>query len=404
MRPVVSINENPGMKFMRTFFAIIISLVSLQAFSQNIDITRQWRLNIGDTLNWASSSYDDSHWKLIEEINRFEAEGFSNFQDFGWARKTFFIPSTMKEATDKVGYFYVSLGRIFDADEVFFNGKLVGSSGTMPPDGKLVERGKRIYKVPGSNILWDKENLIAIRVFSNFRNGGLQGEHCAIIIPSEEIFHLSQKAIPSFPLENSQQSYEAVTSLAHSQELEIRDSVGLVLKISLPKDASVFYNRKYIGKSNLTGEQSFFVPALFISSDNKDKITVYLDSRDALKNILFAAPRFEIASANAFNLMQVSNLNIKKGSLKGNSSLTASVKVFNSTNVDFTGKLTLAFVTDISNVQQSASQSIHLDKLQKKEFDFVLKPNFFGVYELNYILERGDGEKITGTLAKGERF
>ncbi len=388
---------------MKRYFAIIATFFSMQTFSQTIDITRQWRLNIGDTLGWANISYDDSHWKVIEEINRFEARGFSNFQDFGWARKKLFIPTTMKEAADKAGYFYLSLGKIFDADQVFFNGKLVGSSGSMPPADKLVVRGKRIYKVPANDIRWDKENLIAVRVFSNFRNGGLQGDRCQIIIPSDEVFHLTQKVIPLFPLEKSQQSYEALTNVSASRKQEAKDAGGLALRIILPKDASVFYNGNYVGKANLPAEQTFFIPASYISPNDKDKITVYLNSSDALENILFADPHFESVPGNAFNLMQVSNLKIKNGSLNNNSVVNASVKVFNSTNADVSGTLTLAFVTDISNVQQSASQTIHLDKLQNKEFEFALTPNFSGVYELNYILERADGEKITGTLTKGQR-
>src|ERR1051326_1382817 len=137
---------------MKRYFAIIGLLFSLKSFSQSIDITRQWQMNIGDSLDWANVSYNDSHWKAVEEMNRFETRGFHDFQDFGWIRKKIIFSSGMKAAADKAGYFYISLGKIYDADQVFFNGKLAGQSGTMPPAGKLVERGWRIYKVAAKDI------------------------------------------------------------------------------------------------------------------------------------------------------------------------------------------------------------------------------------------------------------
>ena len=178
---------------------IIGLLFSLKSYSQSIDISKNWLISIGDTLDWANSSYNDNHWKTMENIGAFEDSGFPNFQNFGWVRKKVVIPSSLKDPAEKYGYFYLSLGRINDADQTFFNGKLVGQMGSMPPDSIDVDRGKRIYKVAVKEILWDKENQIAVRIFSNFHNGGLWDENFNIIIPSENIFHVTEKNIPGFP-------------------------------------------------------------------------------------------------------------------------------------------------------------------------------------------------------------
>jgi len=389
---------------MKTFFVVIGLVFCGKGFSQAIDITKQWRLNIGDSSDWRNPSYNDGHWKMVDDINRFEARGLHDFHDFGWARKKVIFPSSMKAAAQKAGFFYLSLGRIYDADQVYFNGKLDGESGGMPPADKLVNRKKRIYMVPADGILWDKENVIAVRVFSNFHNGGLQGDPCTIIVPSENVFHLTRNAISSFPLEENKEAYEALVTIDAAQKKQAEKDSGLLMKIELPKDAPIFYNGKLIGITNEAGQQSFFVPASFISKDINDKLTVYIEKIDNTANpIVLSSAVFSPISGNHFNLMQVSDLKIKKGSLNGSVPVTASVKILNTTNKDFDGKLTLSLVTDIGNVQQTSSKAVHLNKLQNKEVEFMLTPKFSGPYELNYVLQNEIGEKITGTLAKGDK-
>jgi hypothetical protein len=388
---------------MKRYFAVIGLLFSLKSFSQSIEISKGWQMNIGDSSEWAATSYNDSHWKTINNISPFERNGFPDFQNFGWMRKKVVLTSGMKAAADKAGYFYLSLGKIYDADQVYFNGNLAGQSGGIPPAENIVVRDRRIYKIAAKDILWNKENLIAVRVFANFHNGGLQGEACNIIIPSENIFHVTGKVIPSFPLPRGQQAYEALVDVALPNKEKILKERGGIVKLKLPKGASVFYNDKFIGAINFSGEQSLFIPACFISWEKPDKITVYLNSKDALENILFSTPIISALQGNNFNLMQVANLKVKKGSFKDDSPVTLIVQVINSTTTDFDGRLTLALATDINNMQQSSSQLLHLNRLQEKEVEFTLTPNFSGVYQVNYILQNEAGEKITGTLAKGER-
>jgi hypothetical protein len=390
---------------MYRLITIIGLFFSLKSYSQSIDISKNWLINIGDTIGWASVSYNDNHWKTTESIGPFERNGFPNFQNFGWVRKKVLIPSTLKDSAEKYGYFYLTLGKINDADQTFFNGKLVGQTGSMPPDSIAVDRGQRIYKVDVKDILWDKENQIAVRIFSNFHNGGLWSENFDIIIPSENVFHLTKKNISGFPLPKNQQSFEASTRVNISYKEEALKAGGLSLKLNLPEQASVFYNDKYIGKTGFSGEHLFFVPASFISWGNPNKVTVYLDDDDALEKILFNTPTLDTIQGNGFNFIQVSNFKIKKGSFDSNSPITVSVEVFNTTNIVFEGSLSLVLTTDINKIQQSSSHPLRLNKMESKELEFVLIPNFSGVYQVNYTLRKNDtGQKITGTLIKGEKL
>jgi hypothetical protein len=385
------------------FILIAAVFFSLKSFSQSIDISKNWLVTIGDTSNWSGNSYDDTHWKRSEKAQPFEQSGFEKFKNFGWVRKKIVIPSSLKDSAEKYGYFFIALGRINDADQTFFNGKLVGQMGGMPPAHIQVDRGMRVYKVDVKEIFWDKENLIAVRIFSNFHNGGLWDENFYIIIPSENIFHLSQKIIPGFVLEKGQQSYEASTKADISLKREALKEGGLALQLILPVQSSVFYNGEYIGKSGFAGLQSFFVPASFIAWDHPDKITIYTNDSSTTK-ILFSTPRFGTIPGNGFYLMQVLDFKIKKGSFNSHLPVHVSAKVFNTTNTTFDGVLTLTLSTDINSIQQSSSHLLHLNLMESKEIDFTLIPNFSGVYQVNYILLKNDtGQKIMGTLKKGEK-
>ncbi|MFD2144488.1 hypothetical protein [Mucilaginibacter antarcticus] len=66
---------------------------------------------------------------------------------------------------------------IDDNDEVFLNGQLIAKYGGR--NGGMQERhyGKRMYKIPANHpaILWDKENVLAVRIFDTSGDGGLYG-------------------------------------------------------------------------------------------------------------------------------------------------------------------------------------------------------------------------------------
>jgi len=94
---------------MYRYILIIGLLFHIKSYSQYIDISKNWLINVGDTLEWAGSSFNDSNWKTIDTIGLFERNGFPDFDDFGWVRKKVVIPSSLKNSAEKYGYFYLSL-------------------------------------------------------------------------------------------------------------------------------------------------------------------------------------------------------------------------------------------------------------------------------------------------------
>lgn len=119
--------------------------------------------NAIDSKNWHTPGYDDSDWsKIAAPANSFPA----GTDGVGWYRYSVVLPAewTGRELT-------LSLGAIDDADETFFNGTRVGSTGSDVPSHWQAARS---YTVPGTLVKAGR-NVIAIRVSDFFGEGGLQG-------------------------------------------------------------------------------------------------------------------------------------------------------------------------------------------------------------------------------------
>jgi alpha-galactosidase len=48
-------------------------------------ISKGWKLAIGDSVQWASPTYNDQHWQQPLDEN-WERQGHPNYDGFGWYR------------------------------------------------------------------------------------------------------------------------------------------------------------------------------------------------------------------------------------------------------------------------------------------------------------------------------
>lgn len=136
--------------------------------AQVINLAGSWKFHIGDRQVWASKDYNDDEWEYIVAPSPWEDEGFNGYDGFAWYRKKF--DGRELSRTDN---YYLNLGYIDDADEVFLNGYLIGFSGYMPPKFKTAYNKERQYVIPNSMIDFNGENTIAIRVFDVTLGGGI---------------------------------------------------------------------------------------------------------------------------------------------------------------------------------------------------------------------------------------
>jgi len=158
--------------FLFNGIAILLLIIFPSAYikAQNrLDLTGSWKFNIGDNMEWAKPGFNDKSWDKIRVGVNWEEQGFHGYDGFGWYRISVPIPLA-KFTIDED--FYLHLGRIDDADEVYFNGQLIGKTGSLPPHYSAAYDRLRVYYIP-KEIIKDGGNLIAVRVYDDGGEGGI---------------------------------------------------------------------------------------------------------------------------------------------------------------------------------------------------------------------------------------
>lgn len=128
-----------------------------------------WLCKEGDDMAWKSPEYDDSAWRKIELPSTWKHS--SNNGSFYWYRKGIKIPTSLKGKK-----IIINAGLIYDSDETYLNGKLIGSTGTMPPKYSSAWNFYREYEVNPDLINYGGKNIIAIRAYNGADNAGIWGD------------------------------------------------------------------------------------------------------------------------------------------------------------------------------------------------------------------------------------
>ncbi len=163
---------------MRTFFLSLILFVCYYAVSAQQQITMpEARFKTGDNKNYSLFSLDDSKWQTLKTSEAWDEQGYKDYDGYGWYRIHVAIPSSLKSSSFWKDSLRINLAKIDDADEVYFNGVLIGKDGSFPnePGGYVTKWNEPREFHLGTNdslIHWDAENIIAIKVYDG---GGLGG-------------------------------------------------------------------------------------------------------------------------------------------------------------------------------------------------------------------------------------
>jgi len=121
-----------------------------------------------DNPAYSSPDYDDSRWQSISVPGSWQAQSIKPKRGIGWYRIHCVIPAAFKNIDPAI-----LLGRIGDADEVFFNGLRIGSEGSTSEQFIEASKIQRLYKVPREHIRFDSDNVIAVRVLNTYLYGGI---------------------------------------------------------------------------------------------------------------------------------------------------------------------------------------------------------------------------------------
>jgi hypothetical protein len=154
----------------RTLFILLLAAASATAQDWKVlaDLRGKWKFSIGDEPKRSGKNFDDSRWETITAPAAWEDEGFPGYDGYAWYRKHFRADGAWKGKT-----LYLHCGVVDDVDDVYLNGRLIGSTGSFPPDYSTAYSVERIYPVPWDDIVPDGDNVIAVRVYDAELSGGI---------------------------------------------------------------------------------------------------------------------------------------------------------------------------------------------------------------------------------------
>lgn len=167
---------------MKLFYIIPLLLCSSLLYAQpqpSITLKKAF-FHAGDDMLWSQPEHPDKDWQLIDPSLNWDKQGHAELDGFGWYRFHFTLPVSLKSKSWWPDSLRFWLAKADDADEVFLNGRLVSKTGRFPADpGGYSTRWdtERQFNLAEDDPLlrWDKENVLAIRVYDGGGLGGLFG-------------------------------------------------------------------------------------------------------------------------------------------------------------------------------------------------------------------------------------
>jgi hypothetical protein len=140
-----------------------LSIVTIDGLGKGtVELFEPWRFHIGDDVRWAQPSINDTPgqdgWETILPDRPWGAQSHYAYTGFAWYR----LNLRVTPAPDVKTGFQLLLPNLQDACEVYWNGKLVGRYGTLPPHPSW----PAVY-VPAAFTLPDfQSGTLAIRVWN----------------------------------------------------------------------------------------------------------------------------------------------------------------------------------------------------------------------------------------------
>ena len=135
-------------------------LSSYRDWAGQIKLNGFWQFHTGDDPRWASPSFDDSAGnRSIVQQTLGAARGIPGYTGFAWYRRHLEI--SLASGTNTT--YALLIPPVDDAYEVYWNGKLIGGYGKLPPAAALVLRPlSHAFAVPSP-----ESGTIAIRVWKS---------------------------------------------------------------------------------------------------------------------------------------------------------------------------------------------------------------------------------------------
>lgn len=269
---------------------LFLSAIRLSAQEETIKLNGPWKFIQGDNMEYAAPAFNDSQWKPILVDRIWESQGYDPYDGYAWYRVKVFIPSSLKNKAYLKDSLKIFLGKINNFDQTFLNGKIIGINGKNVPVNTTITNDftraaqimwslNRRYTLDVNNpaILWDKENVIAVRVFDEGGQGGIfTGDQTVSMPRISEYLTVDASKIPYTYKKNSITKTFSVKNIFNKRELK-----GMFI---------------IEAKNKLTGQISYSKKEkLALKSNETKKMTVELKGQDQANSVSYI---FEFEGVN----------------------------------------------------------------------------------------------------------
>lgn len=95
----------------------------------SIELGGPWQFRLGDDPRWASPTFDDSTWQTISPSSSWGSQNYPGYTGFAWYRRHLQIEPAVAASSN----YALLVPPVDDAYEVYWNGKLIGRYGRLPP-------------------------------------------------------------------------------------------------------------------------------------------------------------------------------------------------------------------------------------------------------------------------------
>ena len=159
-------------------------------FAQTPDLSKGWKIKMGDDMAWSKPAFNDADWKAIDPTTFYENQGYDGYNGYSWYRVKFKMPYSLRKNSVLKDSVRFIIGRVDDIDATYLNGVKIGQIGRFPEElggamGFYDVLRRYALPVNSSAIRWDEENVLAVRVYDGGGGGGLWG-----VMPSADMVDL----------------------------------------------------------------------------------------------------------------------------------------------------------------------------------------------------------------------
>jgi hypothetical protein len=170
----------------------------------------------GDDRSWKEKEFNDRDWSEIKTALCWEDQGYQQYDGYAWYRIRFHLSASILDGSYLKENLNFNMAKIDDADETYLNGKLIGKTGSFPADpagysSRYDVPRNYIVRVDDPAVLWDQENVLAIRVYDASGQGGMFET-----IPSVQVIDLIDGLSIDLELENHSKEKKYKISLKNA--------------------------------------------------------------------------------------------------------------------------------------------------------------------------------------------